>query len=235
MSKMKLNALLLSFLVFFLLSCEQKDNDAKKLQSMDKIANEAENINNATSDNKDNRKESVKSANQSVDDSKNVSDTTASLKSLEKQFDDLYGILHMFSLPMDESTSLEDLFTEVPKNLDSVFALHDFSYIAKLPEYKKIKVIFAVLEYPSGEQSLLLCTFLNYKNIDKLVLSSVSEGEYNGRTEATTITSFSITSNYEILIKTAFRPNTEGVEEEINVTHNTYIISDGGKFLKKEI
>jgi len=168
-------------------------------------------------------------------------------KSLEEQFDDLYKLLNEYSLPISLSPkggyprspegAIE--FTEMPKSLISAFKFLSDSYdknflvAAKLPKNKNIDIIIVRTYLLSGQNELYLCTFLNNTIIDWLEIYSVGEAEYKGRTEATIITSFSIASNYKITIKTAFHPNTADAKEELDVKQNTYIINDGGKFVKK--
>jgi len=164
-------------------------------------------------------------------------------KSLEEQFDGLYKSLNEYSLPISlapkerypRSPEGAIKFTEMPKSLIPIFKFLSDSYdknflnAAKLPKNKNIDIIIIRVFLQSGQDELYLCTFLNNTIIDWLEIYSVGEAEYG----ATIITSFSIASNYEISIKTAFYPNTADAKEELDVKQNTYIISDGGKFVKK--
>jgi len=164
-------------------------------------------------------------------------------KSLEEQFDDLYKSLNEYSLPISLSPkegyprspegAIE--FTKMPKFLIPAFKFLSDSYdknflkVAKLPKDMDVSIIIVRTYLLSGQDELYLCTFLNNTIIDWLEIYSVGEAEYG----ATIITSFSIASNYEISIKTAFYPNTADAKEELDVKQNTYIISDDGKFVKK--
>jgi len=164
--------------------------------------------------------------------------------SLDKRFDDLYGASPLLNLPVEyaysvpyESSLIDSVeFITLPESLFPIFELNDEIYekdglyMARLPEYKNIKVIIVRVSTRSGADELFLCTIRNNKLIDKLEIYSAGETEYDGRTDAISLTSFTITKDYDILIKNSIVPDRD---KEVNVTRRTYIINKSGKFVKK--
>jgi hypothetical protein len=158
-------------------------------------------------------------------------DSFTILISLTKSFLDL-NEYNIFASKYNDSEMLY-------KSLIPAFKLLTDSYdknfldVAKLTKYKDIKIVITKAYQLDGASISHLCTFLNNTIIDWLEIYSEGDAEYNGRTGAALITSFSITSNYEISVKTALYPEPSNMENELDATQNTYIISDGGKFVKK--
>ena len=156
--------------------------------------------------------------------------------SLGKQFDNLYRTSPLLSLPIAYSESFLDSikFIEVPETLFSIFDFNDYAlYIAKLPEYKNVKIIIAKVDSRSGETVLFLYTFVNNRLMNKLYIYGEGDAEYNGSTAATSLTSFIIANNYDIRIKYSIIPPFESRDKEVNVERKTYIINEDGKFVKK--
>jgi len=169
-------------------------------------------------------------------------------KSLEEQFDALYKSLNILPLPISSSqvkyydSELSKLFTRVPKTLIPVFKFidenkhgsydKDFVDAVKIPEYGNVKIIIICVVLQSGQDVLYLSTFLNNAIVDRLEIYSEDDWEYNGSI-GTVKTSFSITNNYELLIKKTYYNGPLRTEYEINTEQRIYTISDGGKFVKK--
>jgi len=163
---------------------------------------------------------------------------------LDKQFDDLYGASPLLNLPVEyaysvpyKSSLIDSVkFIRLPESLFPIFKLNDEIYekdelyMARLPEYKNIKFIIVKIGTTSGADELFLFTIHNNKLIDNLGIYSAGETEYDGRTDATSLTSFTITKDYDILVKNSIVPD---MDKEVNVKRWTYIINKSGKFVKK--
>jgi hypothetical protein len=225
------HTLLISLAAFLLfIACEEKPKpQAVSSESKDTIA-----IENLLEKNKDSVY--IKEHEENITDNAESKNDTITLN-------DLYEKLYLFPLPLSLS-QIEDYDstkeTSVPKSLIPAFGFQDdyydneFLLIAKLPEYRNFKIIIArAYRLLSGADELHLCTFLNDTIIDYITIYSASEAEYNERTDALYIKSFSIAKNYEISIKSALYPDLPNKEHELNVTRNMYIVNDEGKFVKK--
>jgi hypothetical protein len=165
--------------------------------------------------------------------------------SLDKQFDDLYGASPLLNLPVEycygpsERSSVDSVdFIELPESLFLAFKFDEMYenvlYIARLPEYKNIKVIIVRASTLSGESGLFLYTLKNNKLIDELRVYSEGDAEYGGSTAATSLTSFAITKNYDIHVKHSIVPAYEDRDKEVNVKRWTYVINKSGKFVRKK-
>jgi hypothetical protein len=167
---------------------------------------------------------------------------------LDKQFDDLYGASPLLNLPVEyaysgpyESSSIDSVeFIRLPESLFPIFKLDSEIYekdelsMARLPEYKNIKIIIVKVGTIFGATELFLYTLKNNKLIDELRVYSAGDVEYDGSTAATSLTSFAITKNYDIHVKHSIVPAYEDRDKEVNVTRRTYIINKSGKFVKKK-
>lgn len=188
----------------------------------------------------DNINESVENCSNTLS-SENFNNTNSSSDDLYSQFLKKQEELKTISLPLEYSPSLINSieFEEVPKLLFPIFELKNNTYdenllsIARLPEHNNIKIVLLHVYLLSGQDVLFLSTFFNDKLADKIKIYTEVEEEYNGKTDALTITSFSITNNYEISIKTALYPSPAEPKIELNVKQKVYTINETGKFIEK--
>jgi len=157
------------------------------------------------------------------------------LKQLGKQFDSLYAIMPLLSLPVKYSGLLVDsiAFIEIPRSLYStLFDFYmdyiDLTYVAKLPEYNNIMIIIVKFStqlqaFQAYKRGLYLYTFLNNRLIDKLYVEGVHD-----KGVVKSLTSFSITNNYEISVQNSFSK-----DKKLNSKRQVYILRKDGKFIKK--